>query len=107
MPAKRVCPRPNCGALINKGERACAEHRAEAEQARGSKQDRGYDAAHQAARKKWVRVIAQRAVPCARCGEPITLGMSWHLDHSDDRTGHLGPSHTGCNVRAARSKGGG
>jgi hypothetical protein len=107
MPAKRPCPRPGCPELIGKGERACPQHRAEVERVRGSKQARGYGPVHQAVRRRWARVIAQRSVLCARCGEPITVGMAWHLDHRDDRTGYLGPSHAGCNVSAAATRGGG
>lgn len=34
---------------------------------------------------------------CARCGNQIKPGQAWDLDHSNDRTGYLGPSHAGCN----------
>lgn len=42
---------------------------------------------------------AGKAIPCARCGHPV--GRDFHLDHTDDRTGYLGPSHPSCNLRAA------
>lgn len=101
MPAKRPCPRPNCPALIAKGERACPEHRAEYERVRGSKQARGYGIEHQRARREWSVIIAQNGVvPCARCGKPIKRGDPWALDHNDARTGYLGPSHPTCNSAA-------
>jgi hypothetical protein len=100
MGAKRPCPRPGCPELIGKGERACAEHRAEYEKARGSREARGYDGAHRALRQRWARIIARQPVSCSRCGGPIGPGMAWHLDHTDDRTGYLGPSHASCNAAA-------
>jgi hypothetical protein len=38
--------------------------------------------------------------PCARCGQLIPIGAPWHLDHSDDGRGWLGPSHAYCNLKA-------
>lgn len=38
---------------------------------------------------------------CARCFELIAADDEWHLDHTDDRTGYLGPSHAECNRVAA------
>jgi hypothetical protein len=100
MGAKRPCPRVGCPELIGKGERACAEHRAEYERKRGTRQARGYGAGHDELRQRWARIIARQLVSCARCGGPITVGMAFHLDHTDDRTGYLGPSHVGCNTSA-------
>jgi len=42
--------------------------------------------------------------PCPHCAELIQPGQPWHLDHRDDRSGYLGPSHATCNLRAAAHK---
>ena len=59
---------------------------------------RGYGYAHRKARAHWQRIITQGGATCARCGEWITPGSDWHLDHTDDRQGYLGPSHATCNT---------
>ncbi len=41
---------------------------------------------------------------CARCGELIDRDAAWVLDHRDDGTGYLGPSHLQCNRRAGGEK---
>jgi hypothetical protein len=73
--------------------------------AKGSTARRGYGAAHARLRKSWARRIeAGEAVPCARCGLPITAGMHWDLGHVDgSRTEHSGPEHRRCN-RATASR---
>ena len=38
---------------------------------------------------------------CARCGTRILPEADWHLDHAEDRTQYLGPSHAQCNLSAA------
>jgi hypothetical protein len=68
---------------------------------RPRRQHRGYDAAHEALRKQWAHRISIVPIPCVRCGEAITTEDKWHLDHTDDRTDYLGPSHAACNIRAA------
>ena len=67
---------------------------------RANTNDRGYGAAHQRLRKAWARVVRAGNAQCARCHQPIEPGSEWHLDHTDDRTGYLGPSHKTCNERA-------
>jgi hypothetical protein len=49
-------------------------------------------------------VVAAGGVCCARCGEPIAPGEDWHLDHTDDRSDYLGPSHRRCNLLAGALK---
>jgi hypothetical protein len=51
-------------------------------------------------RAKWEIPVGLGQVDCARCHRRIRLGQPWHLDHTDDRTGYLGPSHAGCNTSA-------
>ncbi len=44
---------------------------------------------------------------CSRCGGRIAPNQKWHLDHADlpgshERGVYLGPSHSYCNLTAAR-----
>jgi len=63
-----------------------------------------YGVAHQAARKRWGRLVRQGRVSCARCGQLIAPGSTWELDHADDGHGYLGPSHRRCNRAAGAVK---
>lgn len=49
------------------------------------------------ARRRLEPLVASGLAVCARCGEPIEAGAAWDLDHSDDRSGYLAPSHLKCN----------
>ena len=97
--AQRICGRPGCPKPIAK--RYCIEHDAEYEAKRGNANKRGYGATHQRARADMAPTIAAGRAACARCGQPIEPGQDWHLDHSDDRSGYIGPSHAHCNTSAA------
>lgn len=97
--ARRVCTEPGCPTLTDTGR--CDQHKRQADRARGSRQERGYDAAHERERKRWARLLP---LPCARCGRLIQRTDKWHLDHTDDRSGYLGPSCAACNVSAAHRK---
>jgi hypothetical protein len=68
---------------------------------------RGYGRDHKRERALWEKRIAAGGVTCARpdCGRPIVPGMLWDLDHTDDRSGYLGPSHRHCNRKAGAVKG--
>lgn len=80
---------------------ACASAVGQARDARrGSRQARGYDAVHDRLREDWKPKVEAGRVRCARCHELILATQSWALDHTDDRTGYLGPSHTTCNAAA-------
>lgn len=94
----RVCAEPGCPTLTR--TRRCTTHTAQAEAARGTRQQRGYDAEHMALRAQWQRVLDTRAVDCWRCGLPIPRGSTtWHLGHDDhDRSIHRGPEHETCNT---------
>lgn len=81
--------------------RYCPQHAAKHERGRGTRQARGYGTAHEAERAKWEPIIAISTVHCVRCGRPIVPGTPWSPDHTDDRTGYLGPAHVRCNLRAA------
>lgn len=101
MPAKRPCPKPGCPTLINKGERACPEHRADYERRRGTRQARGYDREHLAERARWLPAVIAGRVRCRRCRQPIAPGEPWDLGHPDaecDRP--RAPEHQACNRSA-------
>jgi hypothetical protein len=67
--------------------------------------ERGYGGRHKAERKKWQATINLSPVPCVRCQQPITVDDKWELDHTDDRTGYLGPACARCNRAAGGRKG--
>ena len=58
-----------------------------------SRHARGYTNAHVARRRQLEPLVATGQVRCCRCGRLIEPGQPWHLDHRDDRSGYLGPSH--------------
>jgi hypothetical protein len=100
--ASKICPVPGCPE-VTKGGR-CAPHKAELERQRGTRQQRGYDLAHDRERKRVARLIRRGGQHCARCQLELPKDLpsdAWHLDHNADRTGYLGPSHTDCNLAAA------
>ena len=70
--------------------------------------ERGYGTAHQAARRRWAKVIAGGRGFCARCGKPIAPGDPWDLGHDDSVPGkraYLGPECVDCNRSAGAKKG--
>jgi len=111
----RVCLEPGCPEVQD--ESRCAFHRRDQRTAhtlrKGNREAQGYGTAHRKERARWVPKVASGKATCARCGERISPLEDWHLDHTDDRTGYLGPSHAACNTSAphwasnTRSKAGG
>lgn len=99
--ALKVCPTPGCPELVTSGR--CAQHRREAEQARGTKQARGYDREHDRLRRRWAPKVARGTVACARCKQLIRAEQAWDLGHTDDRTRWTGPEHATCNRSAGGS----
>jgi hypothetical protein len=98
-----VCSQPGCPELTT--ARRCDDHATQYERARGTRQQRGYDTAHERLRKQWQHKVEQGGVHCMAkvCLMParlILLGQPWHLDHNDDRTGYRGPAHERCNTSA-------
>lgn len=81
---------------------ACASARNRAKDAaRGNRHARGYGSDHDVAREAWRPRVERGDVRCARCELPIRAGQQWALDHTDDRSSYLGPSHKRCNESAA------
>ena len=70
------------------------------EQARGTREQRGYDYAHRRTRAQLqARQTQGETLICWRCEQPIT--GDFHLGHDDDRTKPRGPEHPTCNLSAA------
>jgi len=105
--ALRPClglPGQRCGRLTTRTDSrctTCASARGRArDAARGSRHDRGYSADHVRERERWQPKVERGEVNCARCGQPIPADAEWALDHNEERTGYLGPSHKFCNNQA-------
>lgn len=77
----RVCNVPGCFEL--QPEPRCPAHRREREQRRGTRQERGYDAKHQALRARWSPRVASGKVQCWRCGQRLSPLEPWDLGHVD------------------------
>ena len=98
--AKRVCAEPGCPTLTHTTR--CPTHTRAKDQARGTRQARGYDAEHQRIRATWqARIDAGEHITCWRpdCNTVLT-GRAWHLGHHDNRT-HAGPECVACNLSHA------
>lgn len=59
-----------------------------------------YDYRHQQIRKALIASGYWLMAPCPRCAEPMKPGQRLDLDHTDDRAGYLGLSHSSCNQAA-------
>lgn len=96
----RVCSQPGCGVLVPKSG-YCTSHVRERARARGTRQQRGYDAAHDRMRLEVAKLVAKGQAVCPKCGRPVLPGSEWHLGHTDDRTSWTGAEHAFCNLSAA------
>lgn len=103
--ALRVCAEPSCPTLIPAGTRdgRCDAHRRAIEQARGTRQQRGYDADYDKRRAADVRALRSGTVlTCWRCAEVI-YPHHYSLGHcDDDRRIIHGPEHLTCNLAHTR-----
>lgn len=101
----RVCSEPGCPVLTRTGNR-CTAHAREKERTRGTRQQRGYDAAHDRLRRDWAPKVATGTIRCWRCRDIIRADEAWDLGHDDhDRTKYRGPEHANrCNRSAAGRK---
>lgn len=98
----RVCLEPGCPDLTHVSR--CERHTRERDRARGTRQQRGYDAAYDAQRKADVGALASGAVLiCWRCGA-VVMPHEYSLGHcDDDRTVIHGAEHLrGCNLANTR-----
>lgn len=96
----RVCSTPECHEIIPVPGK-CPAHKRATEYARGTRQQRGYDANHDQLRAQWEPRVATGRVRCARCHRPIQPATPWDLGHHDtDRTRYTGPEHATCNRSA-------
>lgn len=93
----RVCAEAGCPELCQ-GTR-CPTHTRARDKARGTRQQRGYDAAHAKLRAHYARRMAKgETFTCWRCLDPIDPA-SWHLGHDDtDRSIYRGPECVPCNT---------
>lgn len=106
--AKRVCAEPGCPTLTTTTR--CPTHTRQRDRDRGTRQQRGYDAAHDQQRAAWqARIDSGERVTCWRPDCPTVLtGRAWHLGHDDhDRSITRGPECIPCNLRHAGQEGGG
>jgi len=98
----KVCAEPGCPTLTHTTR--CTTHTRAKDKARGTRQQRGYDAAHEAERAKWAPIVATGEVKCWRCLVPIAPDQPWDLGHDDhDRSIYRGPECRRCN-RATASR---
>lgn len=95
----RVCAELGCPEVIPTGTRdgRCDNHRRAKDRARGTRQERGYDAEHDRLRASYQRRMDEgEQFACWRGGESIDP-TDWTLGHCDeDRTKHHGPECPPC-----------
>lgn len=100
--ALRVCAEPGCPNLGHATR--CPDCTRDRDRARGTRQSRGYDAAHDRLRAQYQRRMdTGEHFTCWRpgCGKPIDP-TSWDLGHDDtDRAQHRGPECVKCNRSTA------
>jgi hypothetical protein len=93
----RVCSESGCGKLIPAAG-YCDTHRRARDQARGTRQQRGYDRTHDQERARWQRRLdIGEQVFCHNpdCKTPrVPIDPKhWDLGHTPDRTAWRGPEH--------------
>ena len=104
MPPGRRCL--DCPRIGRWTRGRCPDHDRARDRARGTRQERGYDAPHDRLRAHYQRRMdAGETFTCARCGQPVDP-TDWDLGHTDARTAWTGPEHRSeCNRSAAGRKG--
>ena len=72
----------------------------------GSRQERGYGAEFDRAKRAARAEVKAGGVSCVRCGRGIDPDEPWDLDHDEhDRSVINGPAHRWCNRSAGGRKG--
>lgn len=91
----RVCAEPGCPVLTTASR--CQRHARRRDRARGTRQDRGYDAVHDRLRARYqADMDAGAGYRCWRCGAAIDPD-AWTLGHcDDDRSRYHGPECPSC-----------
>ena len=96
----RVCLEPGCPTLTERSR--CRECERAKDKARGTRQERGYGAEHEALARDYQRRMDNgERFTCWRCGDPLgtVRGRDWQLGHDDlDRSKYRGPECPGCNL---------
>jgi hypothetical protein len=109
--AMRVCSEPGCPTLIpavTRGGR-CPSCERTHDKARGTRQERGYDAAYDRLRRNYqIRMEAGEVFTCWRCEELAQPHLidpdNWHLGHDNgDRSVIRGPQCPESNLNTAIS----
>lgn len=100
-PRQHVCAEPGCPEI--QAAPRCPTHTREVDRARGSRQERGYDAEHDRLRRWWKPRVDAGQVDCREvvCLEParrILPGQPWHLCHDRTTGKYRGPGHVRCNT---------
>lgn len=98
----KVCAESGCP-VLTKGTR-CTTHTRGKDKARGTRQQRGYDAEYDARRRADMQALVQGVVlTCWRCGH-VVPPHDYSLGHcDDDRSVIHGPEHLhGCNLANTR-----
>ena len=106
--ARRVCLTSGCGRIGEWTRGRCPDCARDHDRARGTRQQRGYDAEHDRERARWQRVLDQGSpVSCRNphCLTPDTPvdPKHWHLGHTPRRDTWRGPEHPDCNLTEAGS----
>jgi hypothetical protein len=97
---RKPCAEQGCGTTTTSTR--CGPHTRQRDRQRGTRQQRGYDGAHNRLRAALVATY-HPADPCARCRRPLGPDPTvLDLGHTDDRTGYRGLEHRRCNRGAAR-----
>ncbi len=93
--ARRPCAEPGCPTITDATR--CPTHTRARDRARGTRQERGYGAAHDRLRADYQRRMDRgETFECWRCGDDINPER-WTLGHCDDDRAHYhGPECPPC-----------
>ena len=97
--ARRPCIEPGCPTIGDWPRGRCPTHDRARDRARGTRQQRGYDSAHDRRRAACQALMDRGEIfHCWRCGDLIDP-LVWHLGHDDhDRSRYRGPECVPCNT---------